>query len=200
MKYFMNFYYTCAQNCEKRLLTLSRPSVFRMERFGSNCKIFRKFNIWVPSKNLRDNCCKWTGIFMYNISEAARVFNERGHKTVRCQLSFFCTRQLFNYNEWRCAILPRHQLYLRERHTATIMIYTWYRVTQQTIWPIFAIASHSNHNDLYLRERYTADLMSYTWYGVTLSSVRLHSFFKNIFRQLRTSLPIIDTTSHKQVL
>jgi len=33
-------------------------SVFRMERLGSHWKMFIKFNIWVPSKNLQDNRCK----------------------------------------------------------------------------------------------------------------------------------------------
>jgi len=44
-------------------------------------------------------------------------------------------RQLFNYNEWRRAILPRYQPYLIQRHTITIMTYTCFSVTQSTRSP-----------------------------------------------------------------
>jgi len=90
------------------------------------------------------------------------------------------------------------------------MTYTWYSITQQPLWPILDIVSHSNHYDLYLIHRHSATIMAYTWYSVTqqplwaILGTASHwprwgysPLLKIVFRQLGTSPPIIDTASHK---
>jgi len=78
---------------------------------GHHWKVLKKFNTWIPSKNLRDNCCNEMEYSCTTSPRQLTYLTKVGTKECGVNFRNFLS-QFFNYNEWRCAILPRHQLYL----------------------------------------------------------------------------------------